>query len=134
LQVSPHVLAVHVGDEVAVVGQTMLQPPQLRTSVSISTQLPPHFTSGEAQRKPQTELLHVGMAPGGAGQTFVQLPQNCGSDVRSTHEPLHEVSPPVQPARHAPVAHDSPVAHAMVQSPQCAASDDKSTQLPLQSL
>ena len=103
-------------------------------SLSTSTQFPPHLTSGEAQVKPQVEPLHVGMAPGGAGHTLVQLPQNSGSDVRSTHEPLHEVSPPVQPARHAPVAHDSPVAHAMVQSPQCAGSDDKSTQLPLQSL
>jgi hypothetical protein len=70
-----HVRAVHVAVAFGGTGHGVLQPPQFSGSESMSTQLPPHFTSGQLHENPHDDPAQFAMPPGGALQAFVQLPQ-----------------------------------------------------------
>ena len=77
-------------------------------------------------------LAQIGRAFVAPGQTFPQLPQLDVSVAVTTHDPLHSVVPLVQPFSHSPSAQTVPVAHDVVQAPQCAASVWRLTQALLQ--
>jgi hypothetical protein len=128
------VLLLHVAVAFALTGQGWPQPPQFFGSVLVSTQTPLHSIYGRLQAKSHMPMLHKGVAFGGGMQTLPQVPQLSLLVILSTQEPLQLSVPVGQPVPQVPPAHTSPPVQALLQSPQCAWSDFRSTHSPLQSV
>ena len=101
----------------ATLGQTVPQPPQLLTSVFVSTQPLPQPMNGRLHWKVQLPA-QTGMAFVGDVQTVPHLPQLDVSVAMSTHEPLQLVCVP-QLLVQLPALHTVPAPQTVAQSPQC---------------
>ena len=116
-----HLPAVHTCPE----PQAVPQPPQLRGSVDVSTQAPPHKDCPVAQELAQAPFEHTWPTWHG----FEHAPQFSGFDFRSTQAPLHDVVPvghwqvkadPPAPASVALGRQMEPPLHALPHAPQFA--------------
>lgn len=105
----------------------MLQPPQLTTSVSVSTQLFSHWVSPAAQLSVQVPWEQTSPAP----QTVPHVPQFWPSDWVLV-QPLGQALRPSTQAQ-APAVHSVPASQAKPQEPQCEGFVDVATQVPAQS-
>jgi hypothetical protein len=130
LHVVPQLLFTQVAEPLVTPGQILPQVPQLFTSLLVSTQASEQRMKGSVHWKPQLPL-QVGVALGGAGHTVPHLPQLDVSLATSTHEPLQSVLAP-QLVAHLPAMHTVPLAHTLLQSPQCWALVCRSTHAPEQ--
>lgn len=106
----------------------MPQPPQLSGSLDASTHAPPHWIRG---------ATHTHRAPAQVSppvQRMLHPPQLSESVCTSTHAPTQSAVGGGQLVAHDPAAQTSVGAHAFVQSPQCAGSFARLTQMPPQSV
>jgi hypothetical protein len=114
------------------IGQAAPQPPQFFASLVVSTQLFEQRMYDPVQAIEHWLSEQIGLALAGAGQTLPHMPQFEVLVARSTHEPLQLVVPPVHVSLHVPSVHTCEAVQAVGQVPQCALSDLRSTQDPLQ--
>jgi hypothetical protein len=106
--------------------QTLLQAPQLLTSVLVSTHTPLQLVCGLAQ--PQVPPRHV--VP--LAHTIPHDPQFELSDFKSTHDAAHALRPVPHIASHLPALHTCIAVHAVPHAPQLFGSFAVSTHDPLQ--
>jgi len=107
--------------------------PQFAGSVLVSTHAPLHSIVGCTQAKSHMPETHVGVALSGAVHTLPHEPQLDVLLEVSTHEPSQFVPLP-QETPHLPAAHTSAAPQTFAQSPQCPASELKSTHFPAHSV
>jgi hypothetical protein len=102
------------------VGHTLPHPPQFDASVSVGTSqplavLPSQSAKPAAQLTRHTPPVHVAVLPTGAVHATTVYPSPSVLQTRRSVIVVHDASPGTQiRARHAPITHDSPVAHAAV--------------------
>ena len=102
------------------------QPPQFAGSTDRSTHAPLHSTSGAEQAAWQLPALQT--CP--IAHCLPQVPQLAGSVPVVVQVLPHSVSPTGQ--EQDPAAHVAPAGQVVPHVPQCIASEDRSTQAPLQ--
>lgn len=126
----PHWLAAQVAVAFGLPAQILPQIPQLSGSVVVSTQAPPHSMAGSKQAKSHVPSRQVAVAFAGGIQTVVQLPQCPVLVITSTQEPSQLVVVPPQVEPQSLSVQTSLLPHSLLQLPQWALFDVRSTHSP----